>query len=165
MPCFDREPEVPGRVARFGPDGPSARLSCGLRPRSLSLVGPAKPDPTRPRGPAGAAPLGHPLQPRKGLWSRTNVSPRSAVPGLGVELALLLVLLAGRPPGLVDRAGEGAVGVGIDVRSRRGGRRGRRRLRAAATAAGAGRDRGRDDEESEDRTPGHGRASAPPPPT
>src|SRR5438552_5972042 len=47
---------VPGRVARLGPDGPSARLSCGHRPRSLSLVGPAKPDPTRPRGAGGEPP-------------------------------------------------------------------------------------------------------------
>src|SRR5205823_7895968 len=45
-----------GRVARLGPDGPSARLSCGLRPRSLLLVGPAKPDPTRPRGAGGGRP-------------------------------------------------------------------------------------------------------------
>jgi len=31
--AVDREPKVSGRVARLGPDGPSARLSCGLRPR------------------------------------------------------------------------------------------------------------------------------------
>src|SRR5206468_9129730 len=53
---FDREPKVPGRVARLGPGGPSARLSCGLRPRSLPLVGPAKPVPTRPRGAGGSRP-------------------------------------------------------------------------------------------------------------
>src|SRR5436309_9328399 len=87
MPCFDREPKVPGRVARLGPDGPSARLSCGLRPRSLSLVGPAKPDPTRPRGAGGSRPPRAPPTTTQKACGHGTTEPRLESPAGTPSLA------------------------------------------------------------------------------